>query len=119
MAGEHLSTIPREQEGTEDPKLKYGPGPQTEQAVHDRLEIIAAFAYLGKRALMDGGYTPEGWEIYLKEIDCPLDSERLMEKAFEGLLQLACAAWQMLFNPKDSIQGKVIDRAKAEPTGGE
>lgn len=93
-------------------ELKWGPGPDTVDKVQDKLGTIIAFAFLGKRAFMDGNYSPERWKQYLREIDSPYgdDFEGLTEMAFEGLLKMACQAWMELCDPEDAIEGPVIQR---------
>lgn len=97
------------------PKETYGFGPATESALNEQLELVMAFAFLGKRAFTEGG---EDWAQYLAEIGCPFDEERLIERAFEGLLKVACQAWHEMFEPRDSIKGQLIDRTKKATPGG-
>jgi len=97
-----------------DQKKERSPGPATVGKVQDRLETLAAFAYLGKRAYMDGGYDDEGWEKFLSTINSPFAEEHLRERAFEELLKIACEAWTELSFPKDAVEGQLIDRTKQE-----
>jgi hypothetical protein len=118
MADDDLSTPGQEQEETGRPqaRLAWTPGPGSVEAVKRRLEMVAAFAFLGKRSLMDGDYGKEGWAKHLSEIDCPFDLESLTEMAFEGLFKMACEAWRELFDPKDAVEGRLIYRiGKKEP----
>lgn len=107
------------QEGQEAPGKPqseiYGFGPRTEAAVNEKLEMVMAFAFLGKRAYTDS----EDWEKYLSKIGCPLDEETLIERAFDGLLKVACTAWNEMFEPRDSVKGQLIDRIKKAAAGGE
>ena len=116
MAENDLTTPRGEQEEPGKPqKETYGFGPATEVAVNEQLEMVMAFAFLGKRAFTEGG---EDWAQYLLEIGCPFDQERLIERAFEGLLKVACKAWHEIFEPRDSVKGQLIDRTKkAAPVG--
>jgi len=94
------------------------PGPTTVKKVKSRLAILAAFAYLGKRAYMpDGDYTQEGWESFLESIDSPWTEEHLREIAFEALLKIASQAWTELFCPDDIVKGQIFNQAPAQ--GGE
>jgi hypothetical protein len=95
------------------------PGPKTVEGVKDRLQTIAAFGFLGKKAFMDGDYSEEGWKKYLKSIDSPFDMDHLSEAAFEALLKMAADAWNELFDPQDAVEGELIDRTTAAPGGGE
>lgn len=117
MAEDDLTTPQGEQEAPGKPQTEnYGFGPRTEAAVNEQLEMVMAFAYLGKRAYTDS----EDWEKYLSKIGCPLDEETLIERAFEGLLKAACTAWHEMFEPRDSVKGQLIDRIKkAAAAGGE
>jgi hypothetical protein len=118
MTGDDLTTPQGEQEAPGKPKTEnYGFGPRTEAAVNEQLEMVMAFAFLGKRAFTDAG---RDWDQYLSKIGCPIDEEGLIERAFEGLLQVACTAWNEMFEPRDSVKGQLIDRTKKEaPAGGE
>ena len=118
MAEDDLTTPQGVQEPPGKPQdERYGFGPRTEAAVNEQLEMVMAFAYLGKRAFTDAG---RDWDKYLSEIGCPIDEEGLIERAFEGLLQVACTAWNEIFEPRDSVKGQLIDRTpKAAPIGGE
>lgn len=102
-------------------KLEWGPGPDTVDKVQDKLGTIIAFAFLGKKAFMDGDYGPGGWEKFLESIGSPYgyNFEGLAELAFEGLLRIACEAWQELDDPQDAIEGQVIQRVPAEEPGGQ
>jgi hypothetical protein len=82
-----------------------GIDPKTVEKVRDRLEVLAAFAYLGQRAYMEGGYTAEGWEEYLRSIETPWDEEHMREVAFGELLKIASATWMMLLDPEQVIEG--------------
>lgn len=95
------------------------PGPKSVESVKDRLQTIAAFGFLGKKAFMDGDYSEEGWKEYLESIESPFLMDHLREAAFEALLKMASDAWNELFDPKDAVEGQVIDRTVAAPKGGE
>lgn len=99
-------------------KMEWVPGPKTVENVKDRLQAITAFAFLGKKAFMDGDYSEEGWEKYLERIGSPFGIDHLREAAFEALLKMASDAWQELFDPQDAVEGQVIDRTVAAPEGG-
>ena len=117
MAEDDLTTPQGEQEEPGKPQNEnYGFGPRTEAAVNEQLEMVMAFAFLGKRAFTDPE-RGEDWEQYLAKIGCPFDQEFLIERAFEGLLQVACTAWNEMFEPRDSVKGQLIDRIKK--AGGE
>jgi len=116
MATEHLTTEAPEQN---QEKKDWVPGPKAVEDVKDRLLSLAAFAFLGKRAFMEGDYSEEGWEEYLRSIGNVFTPESLTEAAFEGLLKMACDMWNELFDPKDAVEGQVIDRTVAAPGGGE
>jgi hypothetical protein len=111
----------------EEPRKELGPGPQTMSRVQEKLGTIIALAFLGKRAYMDGDYDLAGWHHYFREVRCPLgqygDLDDLAEMAFDGLLRIAAEVWQELDDPKDAVEGEVIDRirprTKPEPEGGE
>lgn len=89
----------------------------------DRLRLILAFAYLGKRAYMDGNNSEDGWHEYFAEVNSPdgvYGMDGLAEAAFDGLLRMACEVWQMLNEPEDVVEGQHIDRTQAPaPAGGE
>ena len=107
MAEDDLTTLREELEAPgKPPKESYGFGPATERAVYHQLELVMAFAFLGKRAFTE----TENWADYLAKIDCPLDEETLIERAFEGLLKVACTAWHEICAPRDSVKGQLIDR---------
>jgi len=89
-------------------KLIFAPGPDTVKMVQDRLTMAAAFAFLGKRAFMDGGMSDEGWEDYLREIGSPFSLDHLAEAAYEGLLKMVGDTWKMLFDPIDAIEGQFL-----------
>ena len=117
MAENDITTLQEEQEEPGKPKNEnYGFGPRTEAAVNEQLEMVMAFAYLGKRAFTDAG---RDWDQYLSKIGCPIDEQGLIERAFEGLLQVACTAWNEMFEPRDSVKGQLIDRIKKAAAGGE
>lgn len=119
MAGKDITTPQGEPEAPGKPlNENYGFGPATESAVNEQLEMVMAFAFLGKRAFADqeGG---RDWTQYLSEIGCPFDQERLVERAFESLLKVACKAWNEMFEPRDSVKGQLIDRTKKAAAGGE
>jgi len=99
----------------------WGVGPKTIDKARDRLAVMAAFAYLGKKAFMEGDFDDEGWEEYLKSIDSPFNLDHLREAAFEGLLKMACDTWHEINDPLDAVEGKIIDRTKppAAREGGE
>lgn len=99
-------------------KKELVPGPKTVEGVKDRLQTIAAFGFLGKKAFMDGDYSEEGWKKYLESIESPFGMDHLREAAFEALLKMAADAWNELFDPKDAVEGKLIDRTVAAPKGG-
>ncbi len=106
------STKPAKEEASKE--LKWAPGPDTVSKVQDKLGIVIAFAFLGKKAMMDGDYGPGGWKKFLRSIDCPYVEEGLQELAFETLLKIACEAWQDLFDPKDAIEWPVIQMKDLE-----
>jgi hypothetical protein len=114
---EQDSTTEQAQESQE--KKDWVPGPKAVEDVKDRLLSLAAFAFLGKRAFMEGDYSEGGWEKYLRSIGNVFTPDSLTEAAFEGLLKMACDMWNELFDPKDAVEGQVIDRTVAAPGGGE
>ena len=93
------------------------PGPKSVESIKDRLQTMAAFAFLGKRAFMEGDLTEEGWEKYLESIESPFSVDGIREVAFEALFKMAGDAWTELFDPMDAIEGKPIDRTIAAPEG--
>lgn len=117
MAENDSTTINPEKGPEQEPK--YVPGPKTVYEAQDRLASIIAFAFLGKRAFMDGDYTEEGWYNYFSRIGCPFgqyELDGLVEMAFDELLRMASEIWQMLNDPADAIKGQPIDRT-APPAG--
>lgn len=114
------TTKPAKEEAPQE--MKWGPGPGTVSKVQEKLRTIIAFAFLGKRAYMEGDYDLKGWNKYFQEIGGPDgqfgDLDGLAEMAFDGLLKMACEAWQELFEPTDAIEGPVIQRVPAEELGG-
>lgn len=116
------STTKKTEIGIATPEPERSAGPESVYNAQEKLRMIIAFAYLGKRAFMDGHLTNEGWHQYFSEVDCPdgqYDLDSLAEFAFDGLLRMASEVWNMLNDPKDVVEGKVIDRTQAAPGGGE
>ena len=108
--------------GIATPEPGWSAGPESVYNAQEKLRMIIAFAYLGKRAFMEGDLTNEGWNKYFSEVDCPdgqYDLDSLAEFAFDGLLRMASEVWNMLNEPEDAVEGKVIDRTQPAPEGGE
>lgn len=68
---------------------------------------------------MDGDLSEEGWDEYLKSIGNVFTMDSLREAAFEALLKMACDAWNELYDPKDAVEGQVIDMTKPKSKGDE
>lgn len=107
MAEEHPNTTGQEKEET---KISYGFGPKTERAVSEKLNMIVALAFLGHKAFEEHEAPWRVWQNDLTKAGYPYSIEYLMENAFESFLLLASQAVNELFEPKDSVKGKLIDR---------